>query len=59
MKGNLLIKHKSNLIRNQLVENFKHLKKINDSTKLIVYECLTILNIKPGINKQNEDFLIF
>ena len=38
------IKHKSNLTRNQSVQNVKHLKKINANTKLIVYESLEIMN---------------
>ena len=56
IKDHMILKHKSNLTRNHLVDNVTYVKKIENNNKLIIYESLAILNMKPGVNKQNEDF---
>ena len=39
-----------------LTKNIFEVLQINNCTKLIVYESLAILNMRPNVNKQNEDF---
>ena len=56
IKEHMINQHRTNLTRNQLEKNVKIIKKFRCSRRLVVYEALSIMNEKPGLNIQGEDF---
>ena len=56
IKEHLLKNHNTKLTLQQIENDAKIVFSIKDTNRLQVYEALTILNKKPGINRQFESF---
>ena len=56
IKEHFLKDHNTKLTLQHLKDNAKMVYSTNDTNRLQIYEALTILNEKPGINKQFETF---